>query len=350
MESCKVVGMDPFIVQDAIEKMRDIDILEFTVLGESKYDAVFRCANMSDEMHALVTFEGDEPVFVWGFGPNPTRPGWDVAWGFGTDLMVKHRWEFIGRMGESVNRRLSRCKGVSNYVYQFNTEAIKGLHEMGFTGVRGQAIPAWTEQSSVRAIREGAHLMCVWLAAVGAIAGIASTGMGIAGAKKEGEAQKRAVRYKSMINYRRARESNTAAWRTRQAGRVVAGMRERAGIGQEGAQRVSQAKAGVDTGFGSAAVIRGQTDAYSSIDMELIKLNAGLAADEYDKQAEEQREAGRHGLDAISDINTATSLNMAGAAVGGLVHLTSMADRAGLSPGPSSSRKGSTGLLSGIFS
>ncbi len=183
--------------------------------------------------------------------------------------------------------------------------------------------------------------MCAWLSA---IVGVAGTGMSIAGSVEEGEAGERAARYRAGLSFERARRSDIAAWRMRDAGRVAAGMKEREGMSIEAAQLVGQAKGGSDTSYGTSALVRTRTDAFTDIDAELIKYNAELAAKEYERQAEEHRAAGRASTVVGESAQTASSLKAAGAGLGGLLHLSSLADRAGLfsQSGTTAARTGGT--------
>ncbi len=142
MESCRVVGVNPFNLQDAVKNMREVDEFEFTILGETKEQAVQRCIALSDEVHVMAEESTNKPVWVWGFGQEDLQPrGYDCVWGFGTDLMRKHKWQFIDRMTASCNLRLERSRRLTNYVWENNHAAIKGLGLMGFTVMHHVRIP-----------------------------------------------------------------------------------------------------------------------------------------------------------------------------------------------------------------
>ena len=93
------------------------------------------CLEASDRTFVGCTEDG-EPGVLWGTQPVPgvREVGW--IWMVGSDLMVRHRWEFLAQAKRFLPLAHERYPILTNHVDERNAVHIRWLRWMGFSFLR----------------------------------------------------------------------------------------------------------------------------------------------------------------------------------------------------------------------
>lgn len=111
------------------------------------------------------------------------------------------------------------------------------------------------------------------------------TGMSIAAAKQQQEAQRLAAQWNATVAQQEAAVAREQASRAREQGEIEADARLREYSKLKGEQRAAYGASGVDANWGSAAAVQADTMAWGEYEAQKEIYNYGLSAWGYEQQA-----------------------------------------------------------------
>lgn len=148
--SVKFVKPTDELIQYVADNMRQADITEIAAShGYTPIEALMKGVAISTL--SSVALINSEPCAVFGLVVENIVTGFGVPWLLGTDLIFKHKREFIEHTRVGVAEMLEVCPRLENWVHCKNVKSIRWLKSMGFTmsdpepiGVNGELFMRFT--------------------------------------------------------------------------------------------------------------------------------------------------------------------------------------------------------------
>ena len=149
--SVKFVKPNSDLVQYVANNMRQADRIEITAShGYTPIEALVKGVAISTL--SSVALINDEPCAVFGLVVENIITGFGVPWLLGTDLIFKHKRDFVEHTRIGVDEMLEVCPRLENWVHCENVKSIRWLKSMGFTmsdpkpiGVNGELFMRFTK-------------------------------------------------------------------------------------------------------------------------------------------------------------------------------------------------------------
>jgi len=149
--SVKFVKPTNELIQHVADNMRQADRIEIAAShGYTPIEALVKGVDRSKL--CAVALINDEPCAVFGLVVENIVTGFGVPWLLGTDLIFKHKREFIEQTKTGVAEMLEVCPRLENWVHCKNVKSIRWLKSMGFTmsdpkpiGVNGELFMRFTK-------------------------------------------------------------------------------------------------------------------------------------------------------------------------------------------------------------
>jgi len=130
--SVRFVRPNDDLIQYVADNMRDADRIE--VAASHGYSPIVALRfGVERSKLCSVALINDVPCAVFGLVVENIATGLGVPWLLGTDLIFKHKREFIKHTRVGVDEMLELCPRLENMVHCENLKSIRWLVSMGFT-------------------------------------------------------------------------------------------------------------------------------------------------------------------------------------------------------------------------
>ena len=149
--SVKFVKPNSDLVRYVADNMRQADRIEIAAShGYTPHEALVK--GVARSKLCAVALINDEPCAVFGLVVENIVTGFGVPWLLGTDLIFKHKREFVEHTKIGVDEMIDVCPRLENWVHCENVKSIRWLKSMGFTmsdpepiGVNGELFMRFTK-------------------------------------------------------------------------------------------------------------------------------------------------------------------------------------------------------------